>query len=203
MPKAGRQSKLSRVARRVAASAPLPMAETKTAGQKNEQDGGENVAAPTLSRGQRKRLAKRENYLKKEKLILSTLMLKKQDEQSKRIDGLDAIRQALVDTTKTAAAEEEELKEQRERKIDGAFISEETERMGLVMQHPSFKSNPFATMQEHLRNTLQKNKEKLEADAKAKMQKEKDLQDKRKMEKRERLLGVKKKSKKYKPRRTK
>lgn len=201
MPKVGKNSKLNRVARRVAASAPLPMAETKDTSQKSEkQQEGENSTGSALSRGQRKRMAKRENYVKKEKMILSTLMLKKQDEQGKRIDGLDAIRQALVDTTKVAAEEEERL--QRERKIDGSFIADESDRMNLVMQHPAFKANPFATIQEHLRNSLEKNKKKLEAEASDKRKKNDELKEKRKMEKKERLLGVTKKSKKYKPRRT-
>lgn len=201
MPKVGKNSKLNRVARRVAASAPLPMAETKDTSQKSEkQQEGENSTGSALSRGQRKRMAKRENYVKKEKMILSTLMLKKQDEQGKRIDGLDAIRQALVDTTKVAAEEEERL--QRERKIDGSFIADESDRMNLVMQHPAFKANPFATIQEHLRNSLEKNKKKLEAEASDKRKKNDELKEKRKMEKKERLLGVTKKAKKYKPRRT-
>ena len=73
---------------------------TTAAKNKNEDDNdndepGTKASQPSLSRGQRKRQAKHEKFLKKEKMILSSLMLKKQDEQKKRIDGLDAIKQAL------------------------------------------------------------------------------------------------------------
>mgnify|MGYP003334954351 CR=1 FL=1 len=44
-------------------------------------------ASHQLSRGQRKRLAKREQFLKKEKMILSSLMLQKQEEQKQEEDN--------------------------------------------------------------------------------------------------------------------
>lgn len=54
-----------------------------------------------LSKGQKKRLLKREQYMKKERMILSTLKLRKQLEQSKRIDGLDAMKEALLNAVAT------------------------------------------------------------------------------------------------------
>ena len=55
-----------------------------------------------LSRGQRKRLAKREQFLKREKMVMSSLRLKKLEEQKGKLDGLDAIKEALTATTSTA-----------------------------------------------------------------------------------------------------
>ena len=52
----------------------------------------------SLSRGQRKRQAKRDQYLRREKLILSSLQLQKAQEQARRIDGLDAMKEALLAT---------------------------------------------------------------------------------------------------------
>ena len=52
--------------------------------------------ADALSRGQRKRQAKRDQYLKREHMIMTSLKLKREDEQKKRIDGLDSIREALL-----------------------------------------------------------------------------------------------------------
>ena len=54
--------------------------------------------AASLSRGQRKRQAKRDQYLRREKLILSSLQLQKAQEQARRIDGLDAMKEALLAT---------------------------------------------------------------------------------------------------------
>mmetsp|Transcript_25519 Transcript_25519/g.47561 ORF Transcript_25519/g.47561 Transcript_25519/m.47561 type:complete len:241 (+) Transcript_25519:78-800(+) len=128
MPKVGRNAKLGRAARRVAASDPLSAASstrgvkenvvaagiseataadsksgTFLTGSNNKADSRkhEDDAADDrqLSRGQRKRLAKQRNFFKKQQLILSSLMLKKQEEQKRRIDGLDAIKEALLGTT--------------------------------------------------------------------------------------------------------
>jgi len=213
MPKVGKDKKLNRVARRVAAANPLPTSEkekiyveedtTTTNSREDVTKGGE-----TLSRGQRKRLAKHENYRKKEKMILATLMLKKRDEQKKRIDGLDAIREALIDTTKTPAPNDDETDEynpsygsNRARK---GLISSEIERMSLVQQHPAFKLDPFATLQEHLTNTFAEQKEKLQKEAREKAENDKKKKEEKKQEKKERLQGVKKNNnKKYKTRRSK
>jgi hypothetical protein len=222
MPKVAKNNKLSRVARRVAASHPLPTSATVvkekqvtnyervflSVGPKDDHDDDKDEANNTsqsLSRGQRKRQAKRDQYLKKEKMILSTLMLKKQDEQKKRIDGLDAIREALLDTTKNTETKEEPVAEEhnptygsnRSRK---GLMSNEIERMGLVMEHPAFKQNPFEAIQEHLKNTLAQQKEKRDQDAKKKTEQDRVKKEVKKQEKKERLQGVKRGIKKYKPR---
>jgi hypothetical protein len=206
MPKAPRNSKLNRVARRVAASAPLPVAvkEQKAAAfAEKEGDEPKNTQAPQeMSRGQRKRHAKRDQYLKREKMILSSLQLKSQEEQKKRIDGLDAIRDALMNTSKHAGSSstdpsaEEPKQSHTTNKAKRKLVAEEVHHLNLVMQHPAFIADPFETMQEHLRNTLADEKKQLEDQAKARSQQEKETVEAKKKQKKKMLLGVKKKSKK-------
>lgn len=223
MPKVGKKSKLIRQARRVASSDPLPTpsaaepeakktpANASITKSKNEAlTKNEEPNAPSgqlLSRGQRKRQAKREQYLKKEKMILSTLMLQKREEQKRRIDGLDAIRDALLDTTKDSEpSTENETKEQHKplyvsNRAKKDLVGSEIQRMNLVMQHPAFQENPFGAIQEHLRNTLADEKKNREIASQEKAKNDKAKQEAKKQEKKERLRGVKKSRKKYKPRR--
>ena len=125
----------------------------KAAAKPKEEKQQDGKAA--LSRGQRKRQAKREQYLKRENLILSTLQLKRQEEQKKRLDGLDALKEALtaIDTTIESTSTDAQptpstLKGRRN------LATREMEHMNLVLQHPAFQSNPFEAIQQHLRNTL-------------------------------------------------
>ena len=158
-----------------------------------------------LSRGQRKRQAKREQFLKKEKMILSSLMLQRQEEQKKRIDGLDAIKQALMDTTTQGANGQsantvKPIQHVTTNKAKRKLVAKEIEHVNLILQHPSFKSNPFETMQEHLRNTLQQDREQNEMVSKKRTEEERRKNESKRAEKN----GIKRKSqkKKYKPRRT-
>jgi len=161
-----------------------------------------NAAKTTLSRGQRKRQAKREQYLKREKMILSTLKLQKMEEQKNRIDGLDAIKEALVQTIK----ENQQRKEQLEKggnansetnlvlktnKLKKNVAEKEMNHLNLVLQHPSFKSNPFATMQEHLRNTLAGQAKEQEAAASKERKEEAIKAQERKEAKKERIRNYK------------
>ena len=127
-----------------------------------------------LSKGQKKRLIKREQYMKKERMILSTLKLRKQDEQSKRIDGLDALKEALLDavTTDNAAATPSSASKRKNAVDTNAnstshlnslksnssrqqLLQREMMHMELVLQHPTFQEDPLATIREHLQNTFQ------------------------------------------------
>lgn len=140
-------------------------------------------------------------------MILSTLKLQKQDEQRRRIDGLDAIRDALLGTTTQSTNKEYEEESTQPsygtNKAKKALVTNEVERMSLVLQHPAFKADPFTTMQEHIRNTLVGEREKLEAKTKELNEQDKLKQEERKRLKKERLQGVKKSKKKYKAGRTK
>ena len=160
-----------------------------------------------LSRGQRKRLAKREQYLKREKMVMASLKLKRQDEQRGRLDGLDALRDALISSDKSGAAQrrsgEKGAKESAAapkpvpcstNRAKKNLAGREVAHMNLVLEHPSFKANPFATLQEHLRNTLSGQAEELKESAETEAAKEKQEVAERKKAKKEKIrdLGGKK-----------
>ena len=130
----------------------------------------------SLSRGQRKRLAKQKQYQRRQQLILSSLKLKREEEQKKRIDGLDAIKGALLATVRKGNSEkdgeqanesqastlEDEQDEQgapkpnmlKDNRSKRLLVEKEAAQLSLVVQHPSFQADPFATIREHLQNTL-------------------------------------------------
>ena len=173
-------------------------ANTTAAGTNNKQ---------ALSRGQRKRLAKREQYLKREKMVMSSLKLKRQDEQRGKLDGLDALREALISTHKPGK-ERGDSKSDKEgsestapkpapcstNKAKKNLAGREVAHMNLVLEHPSFKANPFATLQEHLRNTLSGQADELKRTAETETAKEKKETAERKKAKKEKIrdLGGKK-----------
>ena len=130
------------------------------------------AAAAELSRGQRKRQAKRQQYLKRQQLILSSLKLQHQQDQQKRIDGLDAMKDALLSTVqhnnKHNSDQEEDdtnanthkpnlLKTNKSRQ---SLVHTESQQLNLVLQHPSFQQDPFQAIRQHLHNTLADDKTK-------------------------------------------
>ena len=151
MPKASRVGKFRQTAKAAAAAAaPITTADLPSA------EGGDG-----LSRGQKKRLAKREQYLRKERLVMGSLQLKKKEEQAKRIDGLDAIKEALMATTR--ADDEDDKKQQQQQqqpnllksqKSRQTLLQRESNQLQLVMQHPAFQADPLATIRQHLQNSL-------------------------------------------------
>jgi ABC-type dipeptide/oligopeptide/nickel transport system ATPase component len=225
MPKVGRNTKLSRKARRVAASDPLTgtpkqvsttetapsrtiLAAVNTTDEKSETSNQE-VGVKTsqqLSRGQRKRLTKRENYLRKERLILSSLKLQRDEEQKQRIDGLDAIKQALMNTADVSMPAElskgDSNRTVTTNKAKRRLVAEEVEHLSLVLQHPAYKQNPFATMQEHLHNVLANERKQQEEDSKHRLQSEEIGREQNLQRKKDQGVKRKKSKKKYKPRRT-
>ncbi|KAL7581345.1 hypothetical protein ACA910_006103 [Epithemia clementina (nom. ined.)] len=120
-----------------------------------------------LSRGQRKRLAKQKQYQRKQEMILTSLKLQKKEEQRKRIDGLNAIKEALLATVQPkpknddgddadnaediVAVKPNLLKTNKTKEL---LVQKEAAQLSLVIQHPSFQADPFATIREHLKNTL-------------------------------------------------
>lgn len=116
-----------------------------------------------LSRGQRKRQAKREQYFKREKMILSTLRLQREDEQKNRLDGLDALKEALTTTTFSQGTTSSQQAQPASNKVRNNICRREVQHMNLVLQHPAFQSNPFEAIQQHLRNTLAGQAQELEA----------------------------------------
>jgi hypothetical protein len=156
-------------------------------------------AGDELSRGQRKRLQKREQYLQKEKMILSSLKLKRQEEQKKQIDGMDAIRSALLDTVvdkeDEAPASTSTAPIIKSNKAKQNLVQKEVAHMNLVLQHPAFQADPFATIREHLQNTM--------AQTASQRQKETARQLKERNEKKEQKKALKKENTPVKKKRTK
>ena len=184
---------------------PKPKEPKKVADDKKESSSDNNRDDTALSRGQRRRQAKREQYVRKEKMILSTLQLKKEAAQKKRIDGLDALKAALMETvkeTKDDNAKSQQTEKQQEapvttNKAKKQLVAGEIHRMGLVLQHPAFQENPFQALQEHLKNKLETNAKDNEKQAIQHSVDRQQAKDKRKQDKKERLKeGVKKKNKK-------
>ena len=170
---------------------------TKNGEFTKNNNGDKSVA---LSRGQRKRQAKRDQYIKKEKMILSTLKLQRMEEQKNRIDGLDAIKEALTQTIKENQARLEAQKNKessseavllKTNKAKKDVAQKELNHMNLVLQHPSFQSNPFATIQEHLRNTLAKQATEQEEVAKKERQDDAKKEKEKKEAKKERIRNAK------------
>jgi len=178
---------------------------TSKKNKKNQKDSSASADVSqqdsALSRGQRKRQAKREQYLKKEKMILSSLKLKKEDEQKKRIDGLDALKAALLETVQekpgtpnddNEATVPEKPKPLTSNKAKQKILASELTHMGLVMQHPAFQANPFEAIQEHLRNSLAKQGKQQQAATAVKIKEEQEAAQQRKQEKKERMSVAKK-----------
>mmetsp|Transcript_385 Transcript_385/g.553 ORF Transcript_385/g.553 Transcript_385/m.553 type:complete len:227 (+) Transcript_385:149-829(+) len=221
MPKVNRTQKQSaRGAAAVTSAVPTKSVTTKTHNKRVDDDVDTQLVANQgttsnnkLSRGQRKRLAKREQYLKREKMILSTLKVQKMEEQKNRIDGLDAIKEALEQTIKENRLKVQQQSKQgneshdddeavvvKSNKAKKNIAQKEITHFNLVLQHPSFKSNPFATMQEHLRNTLDQEAKKQEVNAKIQRSDE-VLKEKEKKEARKERIRDAKFEKCRKPRR--
>jgi ABC-type dipeptide/oligopeptide/nickel transport system ATPase component len=223
MPKISKVGKFRKAAAETATPANTPVSKGKAASVSRAHASGskESLAATiaaavttaatasndtsNLSRGKRKRLAKRGQYLKKEQLILSSLKLTKEEEQKKRIDGLDAIKEALLATVKktsgTATAESKEEKEDEKvnmlktNKSRQLLMQKEVAQMNLVLQHPSFQADPFATIREHLTNTLAKDSAKQKKEQVQHVRDRKEKEEKKKAVKKEQ--GIKKKRKKF------
>lgn len=157
MPKAARVGKFRQAAKAVAATAPTPPAGAATTTTTTTDE----AATTTLSRGQKKRMQKREQYIRRNRLVMASLKLKHEQDQAKRIDGLDAIKEALVATTTAASAEAAAeashcqphnlLRSQKSRQ---KLLKRESNQLELVMQHPAFQADPMATIREHLKNSL-------------------------------------------------
>ena len=121
-----------------------------------------------LSRGQKKRLAKRAQYSRKEGMILASLQLKKKEDQAKRIDGLDALKEALLETVQptqttttngttpatTKDAPHKPANLLKTNKSRQKLYQRESQQLSLVLQHPAFTANPLATIRQHLTNKL-------------------------------------------------
>lgn len=157
-------------------------------------------ARHVLSRGQKKRQAKREQYLKREKMIFSTLHVKHLEQQKGRLDGLDALKEALTKSMKANSKTNERQSNQsvpdtqvptKSNKSRKSLAQAELSHLNLVLQHPVFKSNPFATMQEHLSNSLAKQAEEQAVEAKLEREEESRKANEKKEARKERIRNSK------------
>ncbi|KAL7546651.1 hypothetical protein ACHAWF_009982 [Thalassiosira exigua] len=170
--------------------------------------GGAESAAPEkekegLSRGMKKRLAKREKYLKRQNMIMSSLRLQRMEEQKGRLDGLDAIREALGEvlpspSESAASAAKESSKSNKTRKLACStnkskkkLANAEISHMGLILEHPSFQDNPFAAIQKHLQNSLAPDAERMRQESHDREEKMNVVVAKKKEQKKERLREAK------------
>ena len=188
--------KVSKVGRKRAKASSAILEKPNTDDGSNSEKGAS--ATQSLSRGQRKRMQKREQYLKRERMVLSTLKLKKIEEQKSRIDGLDAIKEALSSTIQKSklesnveAEESEEKKLLKSNKSKKEVAQKELNHLNLVLQHPSFQTNPFATMQEHLRNSFAKQAEEQEKNAEIERKENAKKAEEKKGARKERIRNAK------------
>ena len=201
MPKATKVGRF-RASARAVASAPLTSSPTNQNDSEDAQPSATD-GKEVLSRGQRKRLHKREQYLKREKMVLSSLRLAALEEQKGKIDGLDAIREALIGTsgvstsTKTSKTSAKSTayapssNSCNTNKSKKTLANTDISHMGLVLEHPSFQQNPFVAIQQHLRNSLAPQAEKLQAESIQRIMNDDAAEAKKKEERKERQRDAK------------
>lgn len=200
MGKAGKSGKSKTTAKAVSSRlvkhAPLTSS-TKIISPKSSQKDDANTES--LSRGQRKRLAKREQYLKRERMVMSSLRLKRLEEQKGKLDGLDAIKEALASTTSTSdiVSREAQSSSQSTEKLTSHTVkakknlaNSEIGHMGLVLEHPSFVENPFAAIQQHLRNSLESDAEVLKAESLKREKEDKLAEERKKEDRKEKIRDI-------------
>ena len=135
-------------------------------------------------------------------MVMSSLRLQRLEEQKGKLDGLDLIREALGESlsessppkSKIPTTTQNEKKKEikcNTNKSKKTLAATEITHMGLVLQHPSFKSNPFSAIQQHLRNSLSSDREKLNAESKKRTTEEITLIAKKKEERKERIRDAK------------
>mmetsp|Transcript_24331 Transcript_24331/g.28667 ORF Transcript_24331/g.28667 Transcript_24331/m.28667 type:complete len:224 (-) Transcript_24331:35-706(-) len=210
MPKVRRLNKFSTKSSPLTSSLPPSKkgasSQSSTSNPQNDVNEPE-TKRPPLNRGEKKRNARREKYLKRENMIRNTLKLRKNDDPKGLLDGMDAIKEALTQ----AVQKNREISRQKSLEASSTSSSttnggvefsktnkgkrdiaqREIPHLNLVLQHPSFKENPFATMQEHLRNSVAEQKVVLEVQAEKQRQDDQKKLEEKKEEKKERIREMK------------
>jgi hypothetical protein len=132
MPKVTRIGKF-RAAAKASSQAAAPLKPT--------EDDLDAETKESLSRGQRKRLAKREQYQKRQNMVMSSLRLQRLEEQKGKLDGLDAIRESLPEFTSRSDVVETDKNVpavivSNTNKSKKAIANTEISHLGLVLEHP-------------------------------------------------------------------
>ena len=132
-------------------------------------------------------------------MVMSSLRLKRLEEQKGKLDGLDAIKEALASTTSTSdtVCREAQSSSQSTEKLTSHTVkakknlaNSEIGHMGLVLEHPSFVENPFAAIQQHLRNSLESDAEVLKAESLKREKEDKLAEERKKEDRKERIRDI-------------
>mmetsp|Transcript_43257 Transcript_43257/g.74681 ORF Transcript_43257/g.74681 Transcript_43257/m.74681 type:complete len:229 (+) Transcript_43257:44-730(+) len=128
---------------------------TEDKGGKTPED-AEAAAIIALSRGQRKRAARRERFLKKMNLVNQA---KSVEELSKQgvLGSLGSIKDVLLNSDIIASSKTNAAKAPQKvvhNKAKKTVAAQEVQHLSLVLKHPQFMKDPIAAIQEHLRNSL-------------------------------------------------
>lgn len=159
-----------------------------------------------LSRGQRKRQAKKDQYLRRNRMVMSTLQLKREEEQRGKLDGLDAIREALrpierggvgAAAAKSSGKEKKGAKDKEPSTVTLGtnrakkdLVGKETAHMGMVLEHPDFASDPFGAIKKHLQNSLAGQAEELRVTSEARQKEEERAGKEKKEAKKEKIRAA-------------
>ena len=103
---------------------------------------------------------------------MSSLRLRRLEDQVGKLDGLDAIREALRDASSSSRSSGNAEKGKgtpppmsssscNTNRSRRALVNAEISHMGLVLSHPAFNDDPFSAIRQHLRNSLVNDAEKL------------------------------------------
>ncbi len=131
---------------------------------------------------------------------MSSLRLQHLEEQKRKLDGLDAIREALGEaSSKPLTSDAKEMKTDMRKMLTScntnkskkAIANREISHMDLVLQHPSFNQNPFAAIQQHLRNSLAPEAEQMKQESHKRDVEDNEMDAKKKEERKERLREAK------------
>ncbi|GMH51262.1 hypothetical protein TrRE_jg11352 [Triparma retinervis] len=114
-----------------------------------------------LSRGQKKRLAKRQAYEKRMQRVNTSLNLTELREKKKVQGMMGGMEDALegVEVKEKGGAGGAEKKEEKKVLVNTNHRKHvvgvsEVSHMKLVLEHPEFKSNPFGAIMTHLKNEV-------------------------------------------------
>ena len=203
-PPTTQSSIMPKVAGRFRAAAKTSSLRDVKLGAPPEAESSSEKEAAALSRGQRKRLANREQYLKREKMVMSSLRLQRLEQEKGKLDGLLAIREALGEACsshppKSLTSDAKDMKSDATKKqptcntnrSKKAVANREISHMGLVLEHPSFRENPFAAIQQHLRNSLAPEAEQMKQKSQKRDVEDDEVEAKKKEERKERLREAK------------
>ncbi|GMH80065.1 hypothetical protein TrST_g2844 [Triparma strigata] len=110
---------------------------------------------PQLSRGQKKKLAKRQQYEARMKMVNNSLLLQSHRSKKKSDCLLSGLSSALPSVPSPSPPPPPPKQTSIKTNLQKQKLSiEEKAQHKLVLEHPTFKSNPFEAIKLHLNNSL-------------------------------------------------